>query len=56
MKLCPNDPTIRAFADYLPAEAKYQKETMEPEDDGGEESYYDEEDDEEEEEAAANED
>ena len=43
----PNDPTIKAFANILPAEAHFQEQVLQEEGgDEGEESYYDEEDDE----------
>ena len=45
-RMLPNDPTIKAFANYLPAEARYQEQTMAEEAaDEGEDSYYDEESD-----------
>ena len=49
-RLVPNDPTIRAFAAYLPAEAEYQEEVMNEEaaaqdEEEDNDSYYDEEDD-----------
>ena len=49
-KLLPGDPTIQAFADYLPAEAKWQTQVLEENGDDDEQSYYDEEEDDEDEE------
>ena len=42
VKLCPKDKTIAAFSQFLPAEAKEQKENEALE---GEAEYYDEEED-----------
>lgn len=41
VKLVPNDKTIQAFSEYLPAEVEEQTQTLK--DAEGEESYYDEE-------------